>query len=105
MLLEDMRREQSETHLLAESGLYRYSLPSLGAAARQYRLPGLGLHTGTKPVGFAPPPAVGLKRALRHRAMHSYLKNFALGKPQVYRSRVVAAIWHGKAAQLSRIES
>ena len=67
--------------LLAESGLYGHAFASLGATARKHRLAGLGLHPGTEPVSLTPPPAVGLKCALRHAAMHSYSKNFTWSKP------------------------
>jgi hypothetical protein len=63
--------------LLAVSGLYRHALAPLGAAARQHRLTGLGLHTGAEPVSLAPPPAVGLKCALGHRTNALLLEKLA----------------------------
>ena len=52
--------------LLAEAGLYRDALASLGATARQHRLPALGLHPRTEAVLFYPLAAVGLECTFRH---------------------------------------
>src|SRR5256885_17158392 len=69
--------------LLAESRLYGHALAPLGATARQHRLTGLGLHTGTKPVRLTPPPAVRLKRALRHLSNALLRKILLWSKPKV----------------------
>jgi hypothetical protein len=52
--------------LLAETGLYRDALASLGAPARNHRASALGLHTRAKSVRLRAAATVGLECTLRH---------------------------------------
>src|SRR6185312_6507147 len=78
MMRGGLARSMQRGPLLAVTGLYRNPLASFGATARQHRLPGFGLHPRAEPVGLAPPPAVWLKRALRHPGIALLLRNFCV---------------------------
>jgi hypothetical protein len=55
------------SELVAESGADSHALAADGTATAQYGRTRLGLHAGTKAVGFHAFAAIGLKCALGHK--------------------------------------